>query len=148
MALQRVISGEPLVQVPRLDALTDDGALMTIEHRGSADQLAMALREHGAELTQAQGGLLIRSAPSGLGTPELGPDAAGPGGAEQTGGAPTGGERIGGQPIVVAPSGVGQDELGQPGVQEPPLGPPVGAPGQPTPTPSVSPAPGKPTTGQ
>lgn len=59
MRLQNVIAGEPLVQLARLDALTDDGALMTVEHRGRDDQLALVLREHGADISQAGGGWVI-----------------------------------------------------------------------------------------
>jgi hypothetical protein len=56
MELQQVIAGEPLVQVPRLDALTNDGAVMTLQHRGRPDQLALVLQEHGAELSESPGG--------------------------------------------------------------------------------------------
>jgi hypothetical protein len=58
MALQAVIGAEPLVQLARLDALTNDGALMTIEHRGTLEQLTLVMREHGVELTEVQGGLV------------------------------------------------------------------------------------------
>lgn len=58
MALQSVIGSEPLVQFARLDGVTNDGAVMTIEHRGTVEQLALALREHGAELTQGPQGLV------------------------------------------------------------------------------------------
>jgi hypothetical protein len=59
MELQSVIASEPLVQLARLDALTNDGALMTIEHLGRQDQLALVLREHGATLFEAPNGLVI-----------------------------------------------------------------------------------------
>jgi hypothetical protein len=59
MELQSVIATEPLVELARLDALTSDGAMMTIEHRGRQDQLALVLREHGAELGQTQDGFVI-----------------------------------------------------------------------------------------
>jgi hypothetical protein len=59
MELQGVIGGEPLVRVARLEALTDDGALMTIEHRGTPDQLALVLLEHGTEVAATQGGGLV-----------------------------------------------------------------------------------------
>jgi hypothetical protein len=60
MQLQSVIASEPLIAVARLDALTNDGALMTIEHRGRQDQLALVFREHGAELAETTNGFVIR----------------------------------------------------------------------------------------
>ncbi len=72
MELQQVIAGEPLVQVARLDALTSDGAVMTLRHRGREDQLALVLREHGAELSQAPGGgWTIRRSADAAGAPPM-----------------------------------------------------------------------------
>jgi hypothetical protein len=84
-ALQEVIGTEPLFLMRRLDGVTNDGALMTVQYRGTQEQLALVLREHGAELTGGPGGLVVTWVPP-LGAPQ--PGAMAPG-AMPSGAAPT-----------------------------------------------------------
>lgn len=49
-ALQRAVAGASLIQNARLDALSRDGAAMTIIHRGTRDQVSAELAARGARL--------------------------------------------------------------------------------------------------
>ncbi|MHA6288388.1 DUF2066 domain-containing protein [Maricaulis sp. CAU 1757] len=53
--LQSVIAGTSLIADAQLDALSRDGALMTIRHRGDRAQLAAELAERGAALEEQPG---------------------------------------------------------------------------------------------
>ncbi len=48
--LQTALGGASLIEDARLDAMTRDGALMTVNHRGRPDQLALELSERGVDL--------------------------------------------------------------------------------------------------
>ena len=61
--LQAALTGTSLVTNARLDALSRDGALMTVSYRGALEQLTSELSERGATLEQHPGlGWVVRSA--------------------------------------------------------------------------------------
>jgi hypothetical protein len=70
--LQYIIGGEPLVQDAQLEALTNDGASMHIEHRGRIEQLELVLREQGAELFETRQGWIISANNGGAAAADAG----------------------------------------------------------------------------
>ena len=61
-SLQEILSGASLVESARLDAMSRDGALMTITFRGEDEQLSNQLAERGAALEEHPGlGWVVRS---------------------------------------------------------------------------------------
>jgi hypothetical protein len=64
IALQSMVTGTSLVEDARLDAMSRDGALMTVGYRGELVQLVSELAERGAVLEEHPGiGWVVRSAP-------------------------------------------------------------------------------------
>ncbi|WP_417475787.1 DUF2066 domain-containing protein [Maricaulis sp.] len=62
-SLQAAVTGASLVSNARLDAISRDGALMTVSHRGALEQLMSELAERGAALEEHPGlGWVVRSA--------------------------------------------------------------------------------------
>jgi hypothetical protein len=62
-ALQGALTGTSLVTDARLDAISRDGALMTVSYRGELEQLMSELSERGAALEEHPGlGWVVRSA--------------------------------------------------------------------------------------
>jgi len=62
-SLQTALTGASLVTDARLDAISRDGALMTVSHRGALEQLMSELAERGAALEEHPGlGWVVRSA--------------------------------------------------------------------------------------
>ena len=62
-SLQEVLTGASLVEDARLDAVSRDGALMTVGYRGDLEQLVSELAERGAALEEHPGlGWVVRTA--------------------------------------------------------------------------------------
>ncbi len=62
-SLQSILTGASLVTDARLDALSRDGALMTVNYRGALEQLESELSERGAALEEHPGiGWIVRTA--------------------------------------------------------------------------------------
>jgi hypothetical protein len=61
-AMQEILAGASLVEAARLDAMSRDGALMTLSYRGEQEQLRLELAERGAALEEHPGlGWVVRS---------------------------------------------------------------------------------------
>lgn len=62
-SLQGILTGASLIESAQLDAMSRDGALMTVNYRGDQDQLITELAERGAVLEEHPGlGWVVRSA--------------------------------------------------------------------------------------